>query len=91
VNLNFLKSVPLPKMVKDILTDDAGNYVPDKVLLVLIGLAFVSYQGWDLLGLKHAFDAVKFCGGGGLLLGGGGAGSFAMSRMRPNSPAEPDQ
>jgi hypothetical protein len=86
--LAFLAAIPLPKMVKDILTDDVGNYVPDKLLFVVIGLAFVGFAAWDLAVLKHAFDPVKYGLGGGSVLGGGGAGSWAMSRMQPNKPAD---
>lgn len=90
MSLAFLRSIPIPsfKMVKDILTDDAGNYVPDKVLFVLIGLAFIGYAAWDLIALKHAFDPVKYGTGAGLVLGGGGAAGFAMSHMQPNKPGD---
>jgi hypothetical protein len=86
MNLNFLKAFPLPKMVKDILTDDQGNYVPDKLLFVLVGLAFVGFAGWDLIILHHAFNPVAYGTGAGATLGGGGLGSLAMSHMKPNPP-----
>lgn len=88
MNLAFLAAIPLPKMVKDILTDDAGNYVPDKLLFVLVGLAFVGFAGWDLIALHHAFNPVAYGTGAGATLGGGGAGSFLMSRMQPNKPGD---
>lgn len=88
MNLNFLKSIPMPKLVKDILTDDRGDYVPDKLLFVAAGLAFIGYAGWDLIALHHAFDPVKYGMGSAGVLGGGGVGSLAMSHMKPNPPGD---
>jgi hypothetical protein len=78
--------VPSLKLLRDILTDDVGNYVPDKVLFVLIGLAFVGYAGWDLILLHHAFNPVAYGTGAGSLSVGGAGGSWLASRMQPNKP-----
>lgn len=62
---------------KDNCTVDAG-----RVLLVLGGLAFIVYAGWEVFKTSH-FAAQDFGIGFGGILGGGGAGLALKAKTEP--------
>ena len=74
------------KFIDDICKTN-GNWNPAMCGWILFGLAFLFLEFWNLIVLKHGFDAGGFGIGAGSLLGGGGLGSWFHAKSKiPNTP-----
>jgi hypothetical protein len=76
------------KWFTDILTDDVGNFTPDKVLWAFGVVAFIGYAGWDLIVFKNPFHPAEYGTGLGLVLAAGGGAMWLASRQKPSGPAQ---
>lgn len=93
---------PRMSWLKDILTDDAGNFTPDKVGLVVgvvgwaLGLLAFLRIAWIAVMVKgQAFDPTAYgtgfaaiMGALGLVLGAGGGAMWLASRQKSSGAAQ---
>jgi hypothetical protein len=72
------------KWLKDILTDDAGNFTPDKVALVAGVLVYNGLAVYDVVVQKAAFiaNATNYGLGLGAVLAAGGGAMWLASRQK---------
>lgn len=63
-----------------------GKWNPAVCGWVLVGLAFLFLEFWEVIALQRGFDAANFGIGAGSILGGGGLGSWFHSKSHGPFP-----